>query len=273
MPSTQAPVAAGRYEIEVVEEGSGPPVLFLHGISGLQWSPFLDALAKDHRVVAPRHPGFGDKSQEELDTVHDLVYAYLDLLDALDLRGVPVLGHSLGGMIAAELAATQPERFSAVGLFAPMGFFHVDEPTFDFFACTPREMAAAFFVDPAGPAAQSSGEAGLMRMVQAGAKSEEGSALVETYVERAKTLATAAKYLWPLPNRGLWKRIHRITAPATVVWGKQDRVVPPAYAQDFLDGIPGAQVQWVEDASHELLLEQPDACLAAVSGVLGAASR
>ncbi len=273
MASRQVAVANGRYEIEVVEEGSGPPLVFLHGISGLQWSPFLDALAQEHTVVAPRHPGFGDASQEELDTVHDLVYAYLDLFDALNLDGVPLLGHSLGGMIAAELAATQPRRFTSLGLFAPMGFFHVDEPTFDFFACTPREMAAAFFVDPSGPAAQSSGEAGLMRMVQAGAKSEEGSQLVETYVERAKTLATAAKYLWPLPNRGLWKRIHRISAPTTLVWGRQDGVVPPSYAQDFLDGIAGAQVQWVEDASHELLLEQPDACIEAVQSALGAGAR
>ncbi|MEX1023402.1 MAG: alpha/beta hydrolase [Dehalococcoidia bacterium] len=268
MPTKQVPVARGRFEIEVVEEGSGPPLVFLHGISGLQWSPFMDALARDHTVIAPRHPGFGDASQEELDTVHDLVYAYLDLLDALDLRGVPLLGHSLGGMIAAELAATQPERFSSVTLYAPMGFFHVDEPTFDFFACTPREMAAAFFVDPAGDAAQTSGEAGLMRMVQAGVKSETGSELVETYVERAKTLATAAKYLWPLPNRGLWKRIHRISAPTTIIWGRSDGVVPPAYAQDFLDAIPGARVEWIEDASHELLLEQPEACLAAARDAL-----
>jgi len=270
MTTKSVPVAKGRFNIEVVEEGSGPPVLFLHGISGLQWSPFMDKLAQSHTVIAPRHPGYGDASQEELDSVHDLVYAYLDLLDALDVRGVPLLGHSLGGMIAAEVAATQPERFTALGLFAPMGFFHLDQPTFDFFACTPREMAAAFFVDPAGEAAQSSGEAGLMRMVQAGAKSETGSQLVETYVERAKTLATAAKYLWPLPNRGLWKRIHRITPPTTVVWGKQDGVVPPAYAQDFRDGIPGATVEWIEGASHELLLEQPDACLAAVRDVLAA---
>src|SRR5690606_20813352 len=151
-------------------------------------------------------------------------------------------------------------------LFAPMGFFHVDEPTFDFFACTPREMAAAFFVDPTGEAAQSSGEAGLMRMVQAGAKSEGGSALVGTYGERAKPVATAAACLGPRPTRGLWKRIHRSSAPTPLVWGRQDKVVPPSYAQAFLDGIKGAEVRGVEDASHELLLEQPEACLEAVRG-------
>lgn len=261
MKTSQVPVAAGRYTVEVVEDGGGPPLLFLHGISGLHWTPFLDGLAKQYRVIAPRTPGFGDKSQTELDTVQDLVYAYLDLLDALGLERVPVFGHSLGGMVAAELAATQPSRFPWVALAAPMGFFHVDRPTFDFFACTPRELAAAFFADPAGEAAQNSGEAGLMRMVQAGVKSETGAQLVETYLERAKTLATAAKYLWPIPNRGLSKRIHRVTSPTLLIWGKHDRVVPPSYAADFTQGIRGATLAEVEAAGHELLLEQPDAVL------------
>ena len=261
MKTTQVPVAAGRYTVEVVEEGSGPPLLFLHGISGLHWTPFLDGLAKQYRVIAPRTPGFGDASQTELDTVQDLVYAYLDLLDALGLESVPVFGHSLGGMVAAELAATQPKRFPWLALAAPMGFFHIDRPTFDFFACTPSELASAFFADPTGEAAQNSGEAGLMRMVKAGTKSETGQQLVETYLERAKTLATAAKYLWPIPNRGLSKRIHRVTSPTLLIWGKHDRVVPPSYAADFTQGIRGAKLVEVEAAGHELLLEQPDAVL------------
>ncbi len=264
MKTSQVPVAAGRYSVEVVEDGSGPPLLFLHGISGLHWTAFLDGLAKQYRVIAPRTPGFGDASQTELDTVQDLVYAYLDLLDVLGLDRVPVFGHSLGGMVAAELAATQPSRFPWVALAAPMGFFHTDRPTFDFFACTPRELTAAFFADPAGDAAQNSGEAGLMRMVQAGTKSETGQQLVETYLERAKTLATAAKYLWPIPNRGLGKRIHRVTSPTLLLWGASDRVVPPSYAEDFTQGIRGATLTRVEEAGHELLLEQPAAVLQAI---------
>ena len=269
MKTEQMPVGNGRYTIEVVEDGSGPPLLFLHGISGLHWMPFLEDLAKQYRVIAPRTPGFGDASQTELDTVQDLVYSYLDLLDALGLESVPVLGHSLGGMLAAEVVATQPKRFPWLVLAAPMGFFHADRPTFDFFACTPRELTAAFFADPTGEAAQNSGEAGLMRMVQAGTKSETGAQLVETYLERAKTLATAAKYLWPIPNRGLGKRIHRVTSPTLLIWGKHDRVVPPSYAEDFTQGIPGTKLTEIEDAGHELLLEQPAAVLSAIRTFAG----
>ncbi len=259
MKTSQVAVANGRYTVEVIEDGSGPPLLFLHGISGLHWTPFLEGLAMQYRVIAPRTPGFGDGSQAELDTVQDLVYAYLDLLDALGLESVPVFGHSLGGMVATELAATQPKRFPWIALAAPMGFFHLDRPTFDFFACTPNELTHAFFADPAGAAAQNSGEAGLMRMVKAGVQSETGQELVQTYLERAKTLATAAKYLWPIPNRGLGKRIHRVTSPTLLIWGKQDHVLPPSYATDFTQGIRGATLAEIEDAGHELLLEQPDA--------------
>jgi pimeloyl-ACP methyl ester carboxylesterase len=255
MAERQVPVANGRFEIGVVEEGSGPPLLFMHGISGLNWGDAMQSLAQRHTVIAPRHPGYGDQSQHELDSVHDLVYAYLDLLDALDLRGVPMVGHSLGGMIAAEVAATQPERFNRLVLLSPLGFYHPEQPTFDFFACTPKEMASAFFKDPESPAAQAAGDRGLARIAQVGHESPEGRELIEVYIERTKTLATAAKYLWPIPNRGLRKRIHRLQIPTLLLWGEHDRVVPPSYADDFLRAIPGAQCQTV-DAGHELMLEQ-----------------
>lgn len=258
MKETQVPVANGRFAIDVVEQGSGDPLLFLHGVSGLHWNDALEALSQHHRVMAPRHPGYGDDSQQELDNVHDLVYAYLDLLDALQLDGVPMVGHSLGGMIAAELAATQPQRFSQVVLLAPLGLWDIERPTFDFFACTPPEQAAAFFVDPQGPAAQQAGDTGLRRITESGSESEEGQGLIEVYIERMKTFATAAKYLWPIPNRGLDKRIHRIAAPTLIVWGAQDKVVPPSYADDFTRVIAGARCEMVPDASHELLLEQPE---------------
>jgi pimeloyl-ACP methyl ester carboxylesterase len=269
MSERQVAVSNGRFQIGVVEEGSGPPLLFLHGISGLNWDDSLTALARRYRVIAPRHPGYGDASQDELDTVQDLVYAYLDLLDALGLEGVPMVGHSLGGMIAAELAATQPKRFSKLVLLAPMGFFHLDRPTFDFFACTPGEMAAAFFADPTSVAARSAGDRGLARIAQVGHESDEGRALIEVYVERTKTLATAAKYLWPIPNRGLSKRIHRVAAPTLVVWGDRDRVVPPSYADDFTRGIRGARCEMLAGAGHELMLEQPARVVELIEGFVG----
>lgn len=269
MTESQIAVANGRFSIDVREEGSGEPLVFLHGISGLDWNAVLEELAQSHRVIAPRHPGFGDESQTELDDLSDLVYAYLDLLDALDLDGVPLVGHSLGGMIAAELAATQPARFSKLVLLAPMGLWDGERPIFDFFACTPREMAAAFFADPQGEAAQSAGEAGLARMAQTEIGTSEHNSLVEIYVERAKTLATAAKYLWPIPNRGLDKRIHRISTPTRLIWGSQDHVVPTSYADDFANAIRGAEIRMIESAGHELMLEQPESVTAAIEEFIG----
>ena len=269
MTESQIAVANGRFNIEVHEQGSGDPLLFLHGISGLDWNAVLDELATTHRVIAPRHPGFGDQSQTELDDLSDLVYAYLDLLDALDLDGVPLVGHSLGGMIAAELAATQPSRFSTLTLLAPMGLWDAERPIFDFFACTPKEMAMAFFADAEGEAARSAGEAGLSRLAQIEIGTNEHNSLVEIYVERAKTLATAAKYLWPIPNRGLDKRIHRISTPTRLIWGSQDHVVPTSYADDFANAISGAEIRMIESAGHELMLEQPASVAAAIQEFVG----
>ena len=122
----------------------------------------------------------------------------------------------------------------------------------------------AFFVDPEGAAAQSAGEAGLARMAQTEIGTSEHNSLVEIYVERAKTLATAAKYLWPIPNRRLDKRIHRISTPTRLVWGSQDHVVPTSYADDFANAISDAEIRMIENAGHELMLEQPESVAAAI---------
>lgn len=269
MSETDVAVANGRYTIHVTEQGSGPPLLFLHGINGMNWDALLDRLATQYRVIAPSHPGFGDASQDELDTVHDLVYAYLDLLDALELDDIPVVGHSLGGMIAAELAVTQPKRFSKLMLMAPLGLWDIDRPTFDFFACTPKELGAALFFDPESEAAKEAGETGLKQLAEVGHDSDEGQHLIDVYVERARTLATAAKYLWPIPNRGLKKRIHRISAPTLLIWGAGDSVIEPSYADDFMEAIDGARCEHVAEAGHELGIEQPERVAELITAFVG----
>jgi pimeloyl-ACP methyl ester carboxylesterase len=269
MKESEVAVANGRYNVRVLEDGDGDPLLFLHGINGLHWDALLERLAGRYRVIAPSHPGFGDESQQELDTVQDLVYAYLDLLDALDLDGVPVVGHSLGGMIAAELAATQPKRFTKLALMAPLGLWDINRPTFDFFACTPREMGEALFFDPESDAAKHAGETGLRQLAAAGHDSDEGQHLIDVYVERAKTLATTAKYLWPIPNRGLDKRIHRVSAPTLLIWGAGDGVIEPSYADDFMAAIDGARCEHVAEAGHELGIEQPERVAELITGFVG----
>jgi pimeloyl-ACP methyl ester carboxylesterase len=249
MGERKVAVRGGMFETEVIEEGSGPPLLFLHGVNNVQaGDPFLARLAQSHQVIAPRMPGFGDSTgTEHLLDIHDLIYYELDLLDTLGLRGVPVVAHSLGGMIAAELAAVQPERFSALTLIAPFGLWNPEYPVADFFAMSPSQLAAATYHDPESPTAQA-----------AARPPEDNEAYIAFMLDRAKSLATTAKYIWPIPNRGLAKRLHRVAAPTLLVWGESDRIVPPRYAQDFQAGIAGAKVATISKAGHLPQVEQPD---------------
>ncbi len=249
MQRRKVAVRDGMFETEVIEDGNGPPLLFLHGVDNVQpGDPFLARLAERYRVVAPRLPGFGESSgTEHLLDLHDLIYYELDFLDALGLHGAPVVGHSLGGMIAAELAAVQPERFTGLALIAPFGLWNPAYPVADFFAMSPAQLAAATYHDPASPAAQA-----------AARPPEDNEAYIAFMLDRAKSLASSAKYLWPIPNRGLSKRLHRIAAPTLLVWGESDRIVPPRYAQDFQAGIAHARIEIIPEAGHLPQVERPD---------------
>jgi pimeloyl-ACP methyl ester carboxylesterase len=248
----------GMFESSLLEGGSGQPLFYLHGTWAAEWGPFLDALAAERRVVAPIQPGFGDSSGDEhLLDLHDLIYYHLDLLDALDLHGLPLIGHSLGGMIAAELAAVQPRRFTKLVLIAPLGLWNEAYPVPDFFTYGPDELAPALFHDPDSPR--------LRATLQAPAETEAGIAF---RLERAKALATSAKYLWPLPNRGLSKRLHRVTMPTLLVWGERDGICPPEYAADFQSRLPRAQLCLIPDAAHLPHVEHPDTLADLVRGFL-----
>src|SRR5690349_16854955 len=125
------------FEVEVGELGSGPPLLYLHGIWDAHDERFLAELARTHCVVRPHLPGFGRSTGDQhLHDVHDAIYYLLDVLDALELRDLPLAGHCLGGMFAAELAAVQPRRFTRLALIAPFGLWDPAHPTLDFFAAS-----------------------------------------------------------------------------------------------------------------------------------------
>ena len=237
----------GMFETSLLQGGRGAPLLYLHGTWAAEWGPFLDALAAERRVIAPIQPGFGDSTGDEhLLDLHDLIYYHLDLLDALDLHGLPLVGHSLGGMIAAELAAVQPRRFTRLVLIAPLGLWNEAHPVPDFFTYGPDELAPGLYGDPALPLAAAT--------LQAPDEPEAGLAF---RLERAKSLATSAKYLWPIPNRGLSKRLHRVTMPTLLIWGERDGICPPEYAADFQARIPHARLELIRGAAHLPHLEHP----------------
>jgi pimeloyl-ACP methyl ester carboxylesterase len=239
----------GLFRTFVRSEGEGDPLLFLHGAGGLRgWPPFLESLARSFRVIAPDHPGFGrSEGLEQLDDVVDLALYYTEFIAAMGLERPYLVGHSLGGMIAAEVAAIAPEVASKLVLVAPVGLWLDEHPVLDFFAATPEELAAALFHDPGSAVARE------MMMLPS-----DPEAQLEAVLERTKNLSAAGKFLWPIPDKGLKKRIHRIVAPTLLLWGSSDRLVPPIYGEEFLQRIDGARLTVLKGASHMLPFEKSD---------------
>ena len=233
--------------------GSGPPLVFFHGMYGLQWDPFLDALAETHTVYAPEHPGTTPGAPDEIkpiDTLWDLVLYYYELFDELGLDAPALVGHSFGGMVAAEVAATNPGRVSKLVLIDPIGLWRDDKPVRNAMLTAAEDLPALLFADADGPLAR------MMAAASAPSGDVDIQAMIATRVQMMWSLACTAKFTWPIPDRGLKKRLHRISAPSLIVWGKQDRLVDPAYAADFAAAIPNARVELIEGAGHVPQVEQ-----------------
>ena len=250
----------GRVPMRVHVKGAGPAVMFLHGPWGLTWGPFLDALAQQFTVYAPEHPGTSPGDPEviqHVDSLWDLVLCYDELLEALRLGEVMLAGHSFGAMMACEVAALRPARVRRLVLLDPIGLWRDDAPVVNWMLLAPAEMPAHVFDTPDGAAARA--------MFAVPDDPEEG-ALARTRLTWA--MGATGKFIWPIPDKGLGKRIHRITAPTLLVWGAADRLVPRAYAQEFAGRLPDARLEVVAGAGHAPHLEQPEATARAVGAFL-----
>jgi pimeloyl-ACP methyl ester carboxylesterase len=242
-----------RIRLRVLSKGRGPALVFFHGPWGLTWDPFLDELARDFTVHAPEHPGTSPGRPDDiyhLDGVWDLVLCYDELLSGLGLDRAALVGHSFGAMVACEVAAAYPGRTGRLALLAPIGLWRDDAPVVNWMLLTPSELAGQVFRDPEGDGAQ--------RLFGSSAEPADAEARVMARVRLAWAMGTTGKFIWPLPDKGLTKRLHRVTAPTLLVWGRDDRLVPPAYADEFARRITGARVETVEQAGHAPQLERPE---------------
>jgi pimeloyl-ACP methyl ester carboxylesterase len=255
-----------NFDVDLVEAGSGPPLLYLHGIWDFADQSFVERLGARFHVLAPRLPGFGGSTGEhELLDMYDAVHHLLDVADALGVENAPLVGHCLGGMFAAELAATQPKRFTKLALIAPWGLWLEDKPSLDFFAAPRAEMASALH----GPNSSEAREAGgPPAPPPADETPEQQSARIEAAVERSKAMTSAARFLWPIPNRGLSKRLHRVGAPTLLLWGVEDGVLPSDYGRAFQQHIAGSRLQVIPGAAHMPHLQAPAPTLTALEDFL-----
>lgn len=247
---------SGRWKTRVLSAGQGEPVVFLHGAGGLWWDPWLESMSHSYRVIAPEHLGSGESQGiEHLEDVLDLVLYYAELFDALGLPSVSLVGHSFGGMVAAEIAAINPERIRKLVLIAPVGLWLDDHPVPDISAIPPSKLPGLLLADPAGPAA-----AALPR---------PDPRDPEALFQAAMTMASVLQFIWPLPDKGLRRRLYRVKAESLVVWGDQDRLVDPAYGPEFTAAIAGARLRVVAGAGHLPQIEQTAELSSIVKDFLG----
>jgi pimeloyl-ACP methyl ester carboxylesterase len=248
---------ASGVPLEYLDIGEGAPILVLHGAGGLQpQAPFLNLLAKHGRVIAPTHPGFGTSELPDwIDSVDDLAYLYLDLLDALDLRDVTLIGFSMGGWIAAEIAVKSTARIARVILVDAVGIKVSDRLT--------RDITDVFGTDPAE----------LQRLTYFDtSKAPKLSDLSDDALEIvARNREASALYLWEpyAHNPKLTHRLHRITVPTLLLWGEHDGIVTTAYGRAFAERIPGATFDVIPAAGHVPQNEQPEAFVERVARFIG----
>jgi len=245
-------------KVRVWEKGRGRPLGVLSGLFGFPaWTPFLEALAAKRRVIVPSlpgHPGGGDF--RKLDDLADWVIATQELLEAAGLDGADLVGLGPGGALAAEVAAFSPERVKRLVLVSPFGLFDEREPVADLWAKRAAELPATFSAKPAEFAAQVLAPAA-------------GADLIEFQVQQVRALESSARLLWPFGDRGLAKRLHRISAPTLLAWGSADAIVPASYAKRFAAGIRGrTRIRSIPNAGHRADFDAPDALAKAILGFL-----
>ncbi len=251
--------AGSDFSVRVYEGGTGPELLFLHGAGGLlEDDPFLARLSENFTISAPLLPGYEDsEGMEDLREMLDFTLHGYDVWQQLGLSNPIVVGHSMGGMLAAEMAAIAPEKIQKLVLLAPAGLWMDADPVADLFAALPYELPDLLFHDSA-----KHGD-----LLSAGGDLNDPAFLTDFMVGNSRRLGMAAKILFPVPDRGLSQRLYRVQAETAIVWGASDRLIPVAYAQEFADAIDNAEKHVIADAGHMLQYEQTDEVLKIINGL------
>lgn len=266
---SRAVAVAGR-NVHVEEIGEGAPLMYLHGIvdlHGMDAEPtaFHAALANSCTVIAPAHPGCAASDEDEtIETIDDVVFHYLRVMDALGLDRLSLAGSGIGGWIAAEIAVRHPERIEKLALIGPTGLFVPGQPIADIFWYAQPDDGVRYD--------------GLRDILFAGPRTEPGMTLVpdaKDDIEREMLkyqvfrFASLIGFKPPyLHNPRLRERLDRYTGPALVLWGSQDGLVPRAHADAYAAGFGNGKIEIIEDSGHSLIAEAPDRTCRLVSEFL-----
>lgn len=245
-------IEVGGKQVRLLVGGDGPPLVYLHSAGAdVEWGEAHELLAAMHRVYAPAAPGFAESTGiEDVDGILDLVLHTVDLLDALDLRSVPLVGTSFGGWIAAEVAALYPERVSKLVLVDPVGVWLDAHPIGELFGTPPPELAKLLFHDLSHP---------IAAMMLAFTPEMVPHLPEEVVLPQLKAMEALAKVGWNpyLHDPKLAQRLRRVTAKTLILWGANDGIVDQAYAAYWQSRIGGSTVEILDGCGHLPPLERP----------------
>ena len=225
--------------------GKGKPLLYLHGASGAPVIlPFMEKLAERFDVLIPEHPGYGQSAEPEwLENIHDVAYFYLDFIKQLALKEVTLVGTSMGGWMAMEIAVRDTSRLSRVILVSPAGIAAPGVKVADIFLMAPEEVVRNIYHD------QSIAEK-LLAVPMTPEAIDIG----------LKNRHTTARLAWEprFHDPHLPKWLHRIDVPVKIVWGDQDRIIPVGFVEHFRKLLPRAEVHILKGAGHLPQVEKVD---------------
>ena len=250
----------GTFSVNLWKEGTGSPVLFLHGYERHPGgAPFLQKLAETHTVYAPEQPGYGSSTGfEHIQDLLDVVLFYRELIESWGHDSIDVIGHSSGGMIAGEIAALNPGLIRKLVLVDAFGLWLDDSPSQDPFGAAADVLSAKWHDTAAVPKPEPT-------FYVADPTDPQGRIFFE-----ARNLATATKFMWPIADRGLRRRLPYVDAPTLVINGASDGLVPVSYAEEFVRLIPTAELSVIDGAAHYPMFEQEDAFVSTVETFLSA---
>lgn len=226
--------------------------------SGPDASRRFGLLAKSLKVYAPSLPGFGKSPSEELELIADSLELWqlgCDVMEALGLDRPLLVGESFGGRSAAEMAALRPKEVSRLAVLAPVGLWRDESPVTDLFGLTIGEFLPYLFRDMNSAAAKSMSQLTTLMSDKDDRTQAQSDQLIAIFLG----FRTAAKFLFPVPETGLERRLWCIRVPTLVVWGAQDRLIAPSYAEIVAKRVRNAQVALIERCGHLLMAEQPEA--------------
>ena len=237
---------AGRPTV-IMHAGEGPPLVYLHSTLGesFLWLPFYHSLAKKFRVLAPTHPGFGQSGGfDQIDTVEDMAFHYVEMFDALGLDQVILGGVSLGGWIAAEFAVRWPERVKKLWIADAPGLWVPEQPLPDLFRVMQdrEQMRELLFHDPQG----------YMAKLVIKEEPDEQAMLMAF-----QAMTVLARLVWERPyDPKLAARLRRVQCPVLLLWGDHDRLVPPAYGEAYKKHLPQAELKLIKNCGHLPMFEK-----------------